>query len=137
MDRLQAIGSASDVLERRAATTPVTVLVADDSQLIRRAICRLLRERVEIEIVGEALGYAQSVRMASDLRPQVIVMDLHLACRDGVTPLDVREQLNHGSRLLVVSIANDEEAKTLAERFGAVMLVDKMTLFHELIPPIL
>jgi hypothetical protein len=39
--------------------------------------------------------------------------------------------------LVAVSIANDEEAKALAQSFGAVTLLDKMKLFDELVPTIL
>jgi DNA-binding NarL/FixJ family response regulator len=116
---------------------PVKVLVADDTLVMRRAICGFFRNRLEIEVVGEAADYAQTVQMANDFRPEIILMDLHLACRPGITPLDVRTHLNHGSRLVAVSIANDEEAKAQAQSFGAVTLLDKMKLFDELIPTIL
>jgi CheY-like chemotaxis protein len=113
------------------------VLIADDTQLMRRMICRLLREHSEIKIVGEAADYPQTVHMANAFRPEIILMDLHLACQPGIAPLDVRTQLNHGSRLVAISLTNDEEAEALAESFGAVKLLDKMTLFDELIPTIL
>jgi chemotaxis response regulator CheB len=100
-------------------------------------ICRLLREGSEITIVGEAADFAETVQMANDFRPEIILMDLHLACRPGITPLDVRTNLNHGSRLVLISLSNDEEAEALAESFGAVTLLDKMKLFDELIPTIL
>jgi DNA-binding NarL/FixJ family response regulator len=131
-----ANGVPSDELIREGATA-IKVLVADDTQLTRRAISGFLRGRHEIEIVGEAADYIQTVRMANDFRPEIILMDLHLACRPGITPLDVRTNLNHGSRLIAVSVANDEEAKAQAQSFGAVKLLDKMKLFDELIPTIL
>lgn len=115
----------------------IKVLIADDTQLIRRAIGRLLRERLEIEIVGEAADFDQTVQMVNDFKPDIILMDLHLASQPGIEPLDVRTQLNHGSRLVAISLANDEEAVALAESFGAITLLDKMKLFDELIPAIL
>ena len=130
-----AIPSAEHV--RKAVDAPIKVLVADDTQLLRRLICRLLKEHSEIEIVGEAADYPQTVKMANDLRPEIILMDLHLACQPGITPLDVRTNLNHGSRLMLISLSNDEEAEALAESFGAVKLLDKMKLFDGLIPTIL
>jgi two-component system, NarL family, response regulator LiaR len=122
----------------KLAEGPVKVLVADDTLVMRRAICGFLRNRLEIEIVvGEAADYAQTVQMANDFRPEIILMDLHLACRPDITPLEVRTNLNHGSRLVAVSIAIDEEAKALAKSLGAVRLLDKTKLFEELIPTIL
>jgi chemotaxis response regulator CheB len=136
MDSTQAIGIASDGLKRRAAPA-IRVLVADETQLMRRAISGFLSGRLEIEIVGEASDYAETVKMAHDFRPEIILMDLHLACQPDITALDVRTKLNHGSRLVAVSIANDDEAKALAQSFGAVTLLDKMKLFDELVPTIL
>jgi DNA-binding NarL/FixJ family response regulator len=63
----------------KRAEGPIKVLVADDTQLMRRAICGFLRGKLEIEIVGEAADYAQTVQMANDFRPEIILMDLHLA----------------------------------------------------------
>jgi DNA-binding NarL/FixJ family response regulator len=48
----------------------VTVLLADDSDLVRRAIRRLLQQ-LEIELVGEAIDFAQTVQLATELRPQL------------------------------------------------------------------
>jgi two-component system chemotaxis response regulator CheB len=121
----------------KATDARIKVLIADDTQLMRRLIGRLLRERLEIQIVGEAADFAQTIQMVNDFRPDIILMDLHLACQNGITPLDVRTNLNHGSRLVLISLSNDEEAEALAESFGAVTLLDKMKLFDELIPTIL
>ena len=133
----QVVVFPSAELERKATDAPIKVLVADDTQLLRRMICRLLQEHSEIAVVGEAADFAETVQKANDLRPEIILMDLHLACQPGITPLDVRTNLNHGSRLMLISLSNDEEAEALAESFGAVTLLDKMKLFDGLIPTIL
>src|SRR5579863_1502423 len=121
----------------KTADARIKVLIADDTQLMRRMICRLLREHSGIQIVGEAADYPQTVQMGNAFRPEIILIDLHLACQPGISPRDVRTQLNHGSRLVTISLANDEEAEALAENMGAVTLLDKMKLFDELIPTIL
>jgi chemotaxis response regulator CheB len=132
------ISTPVDELALGKAPEPrIKVLIADDTQLMRRAIGRLLRDQLEIEIVGEAADFDQTVQMVNDFKPDIILMDLHLACQPGIEPLDVRIQLNHGSRLVAISLANDEEAEALAESFGAIALLDKMNLFDELIPAIL
>jgi DNA-binding NarL/FixJ family response regulator len=113
---------------------PIKVLLADDAQMMREAIRRLLEGEPGIVLVGEAADFAQTIRMAKDLRPHVIVMDLHMP-KAGY--LDIKSNLNGGSRLLAISISNDEEAKVLAESFGAATLLDKMDLYSELIPAIM
>jgi DNA-binding NarL/FixJ family response regulator len=116
---------------------PIRVLLADDTEFMRRAISRLLETRPELEVVGEADDFAQTIQLANDLKPQVIVMDLHMPDEARFTPQEVESLLNHGSQLLAISIWNNEDAKALAESFGAVKLLDKMSLSKELIPAIL
>jgi len=115
----------------------IKVLLADDAEITRRAIVKLLSAEPKIELVGEACDFAQTVQMAKGLKPQVIVMDLHVAAKPNLAPIDVKANLNHGSRLVTISFANDEDCKALAQSFGAVRLLDKMTLAKELIPTIL
>jgi chemotaxis response regulator CheB len=116
---------------------PVRVLLADDKAIVRQLIRRLLEEHPKTEVVGEATNFTQTIQMRKNLKPDVIVMDLHMSGEDDFTPEDLKSHLNDGSRLLAISIWNDEETKALADRFGAVTLLDKMELHHKLIPTII
>jgi DNA-binding NarL/FixJ family response regulator len=104
---------------------------------VRGAIRVLLLVQPEIELVGEAADFAHTIQMMNDLKPEVIVMDLHMPDETNVEPLIVKSLLNHGSRLLAISLWNDEDAKALAESFGAVTLMDKIELADKLIPTIM
>ena len=108
----------------------VRVLLAEDAELVRKAIRVLLSEREDITLVGEAATFSEGVQKAEELSPDVIVLDLHMA--DGA-----RQPLPAGPKLLAISFANDDEAKALADRIGAPKLLDKMELANELIPAIL
>src|SRR6202040_4199279 len=92
----------------------IKVLLADDSEIVRRSIRALLRSQPEIELVGEAADFRQTIRMMNDLNPQVIVMDLHMPDGTETSLLDVKANLSHGSRLLAMSLSNDEGTKALA-----------------------
>jgi two-component system, chemotaxis family, protein-glutamate methylesterase/glutaminase len=112
---------------------PIKVVVADDSDVMRRAIRRLLEEHPDIELVGEASNFGETVRMWIELRPQVIVMDLNMK-NDAMTISDVKAHLNGSDTPVVaISFANNETAKELANDFGAVTLLDKTELDNELI----
>jgi chemotaxis response regulator CheB len=54
------------------------VLIADDSEIMRTAIRRLLQEQSNIHVVGEASTSAQTVRMIGDFKPDVLLLDLHM-----------------------------------------------------------
>ena len=75
--------------------------------------------------------------MTSDLKPEVIVMDLHMPDGAKVNPPEVKSHLNGASRLLAISFANEADAKALAESFGAAAILDKMDLGKTLIHAIM
>jgi DNA-binding NarL/FixJ family response regulator len=117
---------------------PVTVLLADDSDITRGAIRRfLLNNNKDIKLVGEAVNFAQTIQMSNDLRPHVIVMDLRMPDDCENTPETVKTKLNQGSQLVAISAWDDEQTKSLAASFGAAELLDKMKLSDLLVPAIL
>jgi DNA-binding NarL/FixJ family response regulator len=117
---------------------PITVLLADDSELVRRAIRRLLANHPEINLAGEATDFAQTIRLIQELQPQIVILDLHMSDGTHVTPSQFRSQLNLGkARLLAISVWNDEETQFLATSYGATQCLDKINLGTHLIPAIL
>jgi two-component system, NarL family, response regulator NreC len=114
----------------------IKLLLADDSTVIRRGICRLLAGESHIEVVGEATNFAQTIQLANNLKPRVVVMDLHMPDERQITPQHVRSNLSPMSRLLAMSLWNDDETATLARSFGAAALLDKSNLATTLIPTI-
>jgi two-component system, NarL family, response regulator DesR len=113
----------------------ISVLLADDNEIVRRVIAALLKRDPEIELVAESVSFAQTIEIASRLHPQIIVMDVHMRDEYAVTPSQLKSGLI-GSRLLAISIWKDDETKALAETLGAATLLDKANLATELIPVI-
>jgi hypothetical protein len=68
----------------------ITVLLADDSENIRRAIAVLLPAAPDIEIVGEALSFAQTTELASKLHREVIVLDIYMSDEHCVIPAQLK-----------------------------------------------
>jgi DNA-binding NarL/FixJ family response regulator len=117
---------------------PITVLLADDSDLVRRAIRRLLMDHPKISIVGEATDFAQTIRMIQELQPQIVILDLHMSDSKRITPGEFRSRLNLGkARLMAISVWNDPETQALANSYGAANCLDKASLGTHLIPAIL
>jgi chemotaxis response regulator CheB len=52
----------------------ISVLLADDSEIMRKVIAGLLRDDPEIEVVAECVSFAQTMERASKLRPQGVRM---------------------------------------------------------------
>lgn len=113
----------------------IKVLLADDNEVVRRAIRLLLGDEPEIELVGEATTFGQTIQMTNDLKPEVVLLDLHMGNESALTAEDVKPRLgNREIRIVAISVWNDEETKALAEKSGAFALVDKMVLASDLIP---
>src|ERR1700676_5159512 len=64
----------------------ITVLLVDDHALVRRGFRRMLEDDAEISVVAEASDGPEAVRLALELRPQVIVMDCALPEFNGIEP---------------------------------------------------
>jgi two-component system response regulator NreC len=111
------------------------VLIADDSDVMRTAIRKMLQEESNINVVGEAATFAETVQMISDFKPDVLLLDLHMPEKRNFTPSLVKAQLGT-VRTVAVSMSNDNDAKALAKSYGATTLLDKMTLYAEMIPAI-
>jgi chemotaxis response regulator CheB len=114
----------------------IRVLIADDNHLMRSAIRRILEDEPRIVVVGEAATFAKTIQMIGDLKPEVLLLDLYMAEKRAFTPELVKSQLGCVCTL-AVSFSNDDEARQLAESYGAVALLDEMKLFSEMIPAIL
>jgi DNA-binding NarL/FixJ family response regulator len=120
----------------------VTVLLADDAAVIRRTVKRFLESEPAIKVLGEAVNFRETMSMAGALKPDVILLDLHMPDDHVYKPELVKSQLSRcGCRVLAMSLSGDyekdEESRGLAKSFGAVALLDKSRFYDELIPAIL
>src|ERR1700740_3365469 len=68
----------------------ITVLLVDDHSLVRRGFRRMLEDEPDMEVVGEAGDGEESVKLAKQLHPQVVVMDCALP---GMNGLDATRQI--------------------------------------------
>jgi DNA-binding NarL/FixJ family response regulator len=124
--------------QRDIEATRCSVLLADDSDLMLRMIGRLLQEEPGIELLGKAKSFAQTLQMTAELKPEVVVMELHMHDETKFEPELIRSQLLRSAKhIVVMSVWNDEKSQALANRYGAASFLDKNTLSSTLIPAIL
>jgi DNA-binding NarL/FixJ family response regulator len=114
----------------------VRVFLADDAEIMRRAIRNLLSTREDIAVVGEASDVRETIQKTAELHPDLIILDAHLVDENRITPTEVKSLLN-GAKVLAISFSTDEYTGELAEGVGAAKLLDKMDLSDQLIPAIL
>jgi chemotaxis response regulator CheB len=115
----------------------IRVLLADDSDIMRKAILGTLAEDPRIQVVAEALSFAQTIELTNSLQPDVLLMDLHMDDEHAFPPELVRAKISAAAPcVLTMSVWNDDKAHALAERFGAKVLLDKANLYTTLLPAI-
>jgi DNA-binding NarL/FixJ family response regulator len=98
----------------------VRVLLVDDQALFREALATLLGVRPEIEVVGEAGDGDAALRQAAELRPDVVLMDLHMPVLDGIAATRRLRVEQPGVRVLALTTFDDDEDVFAALRAGAV-----------------
>ena len=62
----------------------IRVLLVDDHAMLRQALCNVLERESDIEVVAEANNGADALRIAGELRPDVVVMDISMPGVDGI-----------------------------------------------------
>jgi len=114
----------------------VRVFLADDAEVMRKAIQRLLSGREDIVVVGEASTFYETIEKTSELHPDLIILDLNLPDRNHIAPSEAKRLLN-GAKVLAITLGTDDLKEELLGSVGAVRLLDKTELANELIPAIL
>src|ERR1700730_12040315 len=90
----------------RRTSMPIKVLIADDTDIMREAMRKVIREEPRIEIVGEASSFGQTVQAIADFKPDVLLLELHLAEKRDFSAALVKSQLVSVSHILAVSFSN-------------------------------
>ena len=97
----------------------IRVLVADDQALIRRGMTLMLSVQSDMEVVGQAADGVEAVEMAERLRPDVVLMDLHMPRKGGVAATREITLSLPNTHVLVLTTLDAEETVFEAVRAGA------------------
>jgi DNA-binding NarL/FixJ family response regulator len=108
------------------------VLVVDDHDLFRTGLRNLLEEQ-GVNVVGEAENGETAIRLASDLAPDVVIMDLNMPGAGGVETTRRLSSLAPLSRVVVLTISADDDDVMNAVMAGACGYLLKNSSIHELI----
>jgi DNA-binding NarL/FixJ family response regulator len=101
------------------ARTSSRVLIVDDHSLFRRVVREVLDEHPLLSVIGEAATGSQAIMLARELRPDIVVLDMHLPDSDGITITRQLVQALPESRVVILTIAENDEVIIEAVRSGA------------------
>lgn len=111
----------------------ISVLVVDDYAPFRKFVCSALRERAEIQIIGELSDGKEAIEKAEELRPDLILLDIGLPRVNGVEAARRIRKLSPGSRILFVSQETSSEVVETVLNLGASGYVVKSDAGSELL----
>jgi DNA-binding NarL/FixJ family response regulator len=116
---------------------PVRILIADDHRLFAEALRAILAADPRIEVVGLAESGQDAVAKATELEPDLILMDISMPGLDGVQATKQIRQQQPGAKVLMVTGSDARQDVDAARSAGAAGYVTKDRIAAELIDAIL
>lgn len=108
--------------------THIRVLIADDDSAFLSSLHGLIDRQPELAVVGTALDGLEAIELADDLRPDAVVIDLHMPLLDGVSAV-AHMRRDHPS-LCLIALTGDPEPRlhraAVDAGADAVLLKDEM-----------
>jgi len=111
----------------------IRLLIVDDHALIRKGLQALINTEPGMEIIGEADNGREAVRLARQLSPDVIILDLMLPLMNGIEAITQIKQDNPHARILILTSFVDDDKVISAIKAGAMGYLRKDSSPEDLI----
>jgi len=109
------------------------ILLADDHELIRRGLCALLQKREGWEVCGEASDGRQTIEMAKQLKPDVVIVDIGIPHLNGLDTTRQLLQYDPNFKVIVLTITDSDQVIREALDAGARGFVLKSDAARDLV----
>ena len=117
-------------------TEPITVMIVDDHEMVRRGARGYLEAQPDISVVAEAESGAEAVRLARENVPDVVLMDLVMPGMDGVEATRQVKDVSPRTRIIILTSYHEDEHIFPALQAGAISYLLKDVKAPELVEAI-
>jgi len=115
---------------------PITVMIVDDHEMVRRGACSYLEAQPDISVVAQAASGEEAVQLAQEFIPDVVLMDLVMAGMDGVEATRKVKNLSPRSQIIILTSFHQDEYIFPALQAGAISYLLKDVKATELVEAI-
>ena len=105
----------------------IRILIADDHPIVRDGLRKLLKLEDDFEVVGEAADGREVLDRVQELDPDVLLLDLRMPNLDGLSALQVLQQSNKRTKVIVLTASEDKNEFVQAMKLGCSGIVLKQT----------
>ncbi|MBN1220112.1 MAG: response regulator transcription factor [Anaerolineae bacterium] len=114
----------------------IQILIADDHGVLRAGLRALLTAESDLKVVGEAADGEEALRLADELAPDVVLMDLSMPGPGGIETTRQLKEMLPNVRVLILTVHEDEGLLQEAIQAGAMGYIVKRAVESELIDAI-
>jgi two-component system, NarL family, invasion response regulator UvrY len=111
----------------------IRLVIADDHELIREGVKKIIRSSVDLRVVGEAPDLAHTIALVEQQAPDVVVLDISLPDYDGLEGLAELRRRFPEQKVVMLSMYAEERYAVNALRAGAAGYVTKSMAAEELV----
>ncbi len=110
----------------------ITLLIIDDHELVREGICRLLEDQAHISVLAEAASGEEAIRLAAELKPEIILMDISMPGIGGLEATHRLLQMNPKQKIIILTAHTEGPFPKVLLRAGAVGYISKNSGLSEM-----
>lgn len=100
------------------AIEPYTILIVDDVPVVREALRWLIEDEADLTVIGEAGDGPEAVRLAAELLPAVVILDVELPSQDGYTIARQLKAMPHPPAIVFLTVHSDSLSRWRAFEAG-------------------
>jgi DNA-binding NarL/FixJ family response regulator len=109
------------------STSLIRILIADDHDLFREGLRKLLESQEDLRVVGEARDGEETLQLVAQFEPDILLLDLKMPGTDGIVTLQKLKAAGSRTRVIVLTASEEKEDHAQAVRYGSSGVVLKRT----------
>jgi DNA-binding NarL/FixJ family response regulator len=116
---------------------PIEILLVDDHPLIRNLLRKIIDSYDDLTVVGEAVNGEEAVLLAARLKPDVVLMDIHLPILSGISASTLIKVNNPFITVIALTAGGPRQDEKAIKFAGAAAVISKDDVLNALHPAIL